>query len=204
MAWQCTPGAQQSAHAGKIPRGSNLPLARGSTVVADNYVNTLYLYLGKYKCKQNTKYTYIWFSLLKAPNSSPSFSLLLLSFAVQCIELQWWCLPSENNDGTSRVDAKKLLLCSSDNDQDDKYDDDEDDDVVQWTQFSLPHNPGCPQALGRTCITQKYSGWSRLSWSTIGQRTDSHHHLRWFTFMNMDFRRTFEMNMDLGGKLWAA
>ena len=24
------------------------------------------------------------------------------------------------------------------------------------------------------------------------------------TFTNMDFRRTFEMNMDLGGKLWAA
>ena len=43
------------------------------------------------------------------------------------------------------------------NDDDDDNVDDDDDDFVQWTQFSLPHNPGCPRALARTRITQKYS-----------------------------------------------
>ena len=65
--------------------------------------------------------------------------------------VQWLTFPhSEDNDHDD-----------GDDDSDDDYDgdraNDDDDNFVQWTQFSLPHNPGCPRALARTRITQKYS-----------------------------------------------
>ena len=63
---------------------------------------------------------------------------------------QWWTFSrsddNDNDDGDN----------DSDDDDGDRANDD-DDNFVQWTQFSLPHNPGCPRALARTRITQKYS-----------------------------------------------
>ena len=73
--------------------------------------------------------------------------------------------------------------------------------VVRWTQFSLPHNPGCPRALATPPYHTKIL--------KIIPQPSYHHHdgcclVRWVIItatMNMDFVWTLEMNMDFGGNL---
>ena len=78
--------------------------------------------------------------------------------------------------------------------------------VVRWTQFSLPHNPGCPRALATPPYHTKIL-------KIIPQPSYDHHDgFGWWEItslmkviitatMNMDFVWTLEMNMDFGGNL---
>ena len=78
--------------------------------------------------------------------------------------------------------------------------------VVRWTQFSLPHNPGCPRAVATPPYHTKIL-------KIIPQPSYDHHDgFGWWEItslmkviitatMNMDFVWTLEMNMDFGGNL---
>ena len=73
--------------------------------------------------------------------------------------------------------------------------------VVRWTQFSLPHNPGCPRAVATPPYHTKilkiipqpsYDDHDGL-WGNLFD--ESYHH------NELDFVWTLEMNMDFGGNL---